>query len=192
MSSYRFVIWSLAGMVFAGCGRNTPQQRNEILALREMSELVTVEYVVTKIIRANDNKTWFKLGDRKILMSCRASLKAGIDLAQLTADNIKIADKKITLQIPSAKLVSLNIPPENIVVEYEEIDLFRLPFKSEERDDLAAQAETQIRNSAEAMGLLQTADENALSFLTDFLQRLGYTDITITSGNQPVPAKPLN
>jgi Protein of unknown function (DUF4230) len=154
-----------------------------------MSELATAEYIVTKIIKASDNQTWYKAGDRKILMSCRASIKAGIDLSAISEENIKIDGKNISLQIPGAKIISLNMPPEDIKVEYQEIDLFRSPFKAGERDALAAQAEAQIRNGAEVMGILQTADANAKSFVTDFLQRAGYTGITITSGNTPA-AKP--
>jgi len=56
----------------------------QVLGLQQMSELATSEYVVTKIIKANDNATWYKIGDRKILMTCKASLVAGIDLEALT------------------------------------------------------------------------------------------------------------
>jgi Protein of unknown function (DUF4230) len=178
----------LVGICLCGaisCSKSPAEQKQSILALREMSDLVTVEYVVTKIIKANDNQTWYKAGDRKILMSCRASIKAGIDLSAIQADNINLTDKSITLQIPPAKIIALDMPAENIVVEYQDIDLFRSPFKAGERDALAAQAEAQIRSGTEAMGLLQSAEANAKQVLTDFLKRLGYTDIIIqTASNQ--------
>ena len=157
-----------------------------------MSDLVTVEYVVTKIIKANDNKTWYKAGDRKILMSCRASLKAGIDLSAIKEDNIQVDDKTISIQVPPAKLISLSMPPEDIIVEYQEIDLFRTPFKAGERDALAAQAEAQIRSSAEAMGILQTADANAKNLVTDFLKRAGYTTVNITTQGSINPKPKLD
>lgn len=167
-----------------GCGKSPAEQKQSILALREMSDLVTVEYVVTKIIKANDNQTWYKAGDRKILMSCRASIKAGIDLSAIQAENINLNSEQITLQIPAAKIISLDMPAENIVVEYQDIDLFRSPFKAGERDALAAQAEAQIRSGVEAMGILQSAEDNAKQFLHNFLQQLGYNDITIiTAGS---------
>jgi hypothetical protein len=169
-----------------GCGKSPAEQKQQVLAIREMSDLVTVEYVVTKIIKANDNRTWYKAGDRKILMSCRASLKAGIDLSAIQADHINLNKKSITLHIPPAKIISLDMPAENIVVEYQDIDLFRSPFKAGERDALAAQAEAQIRSSAEAMGMLQSAEANAKQVLTGFLTRLGYTEIVL----QTAPVQP--
>lgn len=67
-------------LIASGCSKN--QQQKEILfSLREMSDLATVEYTITKIIKANDNKTWFKIGERKILMSCEAHIKAGVDMS---------------------------------------------------------------------------------------------------------------
>lgn len=42
-------------LIVAGCSK-PKQQPDEILySLREMSDLATVEYTVTKIIKANDN-----------------------------------------------------------------------------------------------------------------------------------------
>ncbi|MBA2762039.1 MAG: DUF4230 domain-containing protein, partial [Segetibacter sp.] len=46
--------------------------------------------VYPKIIKANDNKTWFKAGERKILMSCEAHIKAGIDMGSINRNNIRI------------------------------------------------------------------------------------------------------
>lgn len=169
-----------------GCSKSLAEQKQQVLAIREMSDLATVEYVVTKIIKANDDQTWYKAGDRKILMSCRAAIKAGIDLSAIDPQLIQSEGKSITLSIPPAKIISLDMPAENIVVEYQDIDLFRSPFKAGERDALAAQAEAQIRSGVAAMGILQAAEDNAKQFLTNFLQRLGYQDITITTTGTPV------
>ena len=145
-----------------------------------MSDLATVEYTVTKIIKANDNKTWFKIGDRKILMSCEAHIKAGVDMSQITKDHFTIDDKDITVILPEPKVVSLSIPAEAIKVEFQDISLFRDPFKTAERDQLAAQAETQIRNSIDSLGILQQAKITTSLFINNLLVRLGYQNITIT------------
>lgn len=153
----------------------------EILySLKEMSDLATVEYTVTKIIKANDNKTWFKIGDRKILMSCEAHIKAGVDMSQITKDDFTIDDKDIAVLLPEPKVVSLSIPAEAIKVEFQDITLFRDPFKTAERDQLAAQAETQIRSSIASLGILQQAKINTSLFINNLLVRLGYQNITIT------------
>jgi hypothetical protein len=160
--------------------------RQQVLAVKELSDLATVEYIVTKVIKANDNKTWYKPGGRKILMSCQATLTAGIDLSKITEKDIVINDKAINLVLPHAKLISLNIRPEDIKVVYQDVSPFRSAFSSAERDALAAQGEMNIRNSVDSLGILQTAEVSATLFLNNFLRRLGYEKINIRFDSFPV------
>ena len=151
-----------------------------------MSELATVEYTVTKIIKANDDKTWFKPGERKILMSCEAQIKAGIDMSAINEHSFIINGKNIQVTLPSPKIVSFSIPPETIKTEYEETGVFRDKFTAADRNALAVQAEKQIRNNVESLGILQQAKANTGQFVTNFLKRLGYENISINYGNPPL------
>ena len=180
----RFNIIFLMAIILLLLGCNNRQQQlqdqmQQVMALQQMSDLATAQYVVTKIIKANDNKTWYKIGNRKILMSCKATLTAGIDLSAITPNNVHIDNRTIDLQLPHAKLISLSIKPEDVQKEYESEDFLRDPFTSEERNALAIQAETQIRNSVDSLGILHTGEENATLFITNFLTRLGYKKVTI-------------
>ena len=144
-----------------------------------MTDLATVEYTVTKVIKANDNKTWFKIGDRKILMSCEAHIKAGIDMSAINKNSFKIAGKNIEVTLPPPKIISINLPPEGIKTEYEEVSPFRDKFASADRDALAVEAEQQIRASVNAMGILEQAKINTSTFIKNFLEGLGYKNISI-------------
>ncbi len=159
----------------------------EILGLQRMSDLATAEYVVTKIIKANDNKTWYKPGDRKILMSCKASLVAGVDLSKISENDITIDGNKITLVIPHAKLIYINIKPEDVKTVYEDVSMFRTTFSSQEKDALAAQAEKQIKESADSLGIFITAESNATIFINNFLKKEGFQNINISFSN-PKPS----
>jgi hypothetical protein len=156
---------------------------NAVLQLRELNELATVEYTVTKIIKASDDQTWYKFGDRKILMSCQASIKAGIDLSQIKAENISINGKEIALELPKASVLSLHIKPENIRTEYQEVGLFRSDFSAAERNQLMAQGEKQIRSNIESTGILTSAEANASLMIGQFLRQLGYQKVAIRFGN---------
>ena len=69
----------------------------QVKSMDGMAQLGTVEYTITKIVKVDDN-AFYKIGDRKILFSCRAYMKAGIDLADFTAEDVKL-DKKIILSM---------------------------------------------------------------------------------------------
>jgi hypothetical protein len=178
----------IAILLLPGCGKQERGPQQEILALRELSELATTEYTVTKIVRASDDKTWYKFGDRKILISCEANIKAGIDLSKIEPSDISISGKKITLQLPQAQLISVSIPPDKISVDHEEVGLFRSSFTTAERDALLAQAERQIRNSIDSLGVLQTAAANASLFISNFLRKSGYESIEIRYDKKRVAA----
>jgi hypothetical protein len=75
------------------CKSGLPDKQ-QVLTIREMGSLATTEYTITKLVKASDDKTWYKIGDRKILISCRATIKAGVDLSKLTANDIDINGKK--------------------------------------------------------------------------------------------------
>src|SRR3954452_22561825 len=122
-------------LIFCGCAKKTlPEQKPDILSLKEMGELATVEYTVTKIIKANDNKTWYKPGERKILMSCEAHIKAGIDMSAINEHSFVINGKNIQVTLPPPKIVSFSIPPESIKTEYEETGVFRDKFSAADRN----------------------------------------------------------
>ncbi|MDB5193231.1 MAG: hypothetical protein JWQ96_2794 [Segetibacter sp.] len=176
---YYLLLATLLGLISCG-NKKAPEEKPTVLDLKEMSDLATVEYTVTKIIKAEDNKTWFKIGDRKILMSCEAQIKAGIDLSSITKDNISENGKDIKLRLPPPKIISFSIPPEKIEVQYQETSVFRDKFSSKERDALAVQAETQIRNNLAGLGIMEQAKANTSLFVNNFLKQLGYQNITIT------------
>lgn len=184
-------IYLLLLALVCSCGKKEPPRNNLVLSIKEVGDLATVEYTVTKIIKAQDNKTWYKIGDRKILMTCEAIIKAGIDLSQLNENNFSIDGKKITLRLPPPKIISLNIPPENIQVQYEEVSGLRMKFSSSERNALAVQAEHQIRNSIDSLGILPQAKANTALLMQNMLRGMGFEEINIVHDEKsPVISTP--
>ena len=175
----------LATALIFGC-QEKKSAVDSIMQLKELSELATVEYTITKIIKASDDQTWYKIGDRKILMSCQATVKAGIDLSQLKSENVSINGDEITLILPRATIQSLNIKPEDIRTEFQEVGLFRSDFTAAERNQLMAQGEDQIRKNMASTDILRTAESNASLFIGQFLRQLGYQKVDIRFGNNVI------
>ncbi len=174
------IIWVLYAFSMAACGsKGLPSPADTVASLQDLQELATVEYTITKVIKANDNQTWYKFGDRKILFTSEATVKAGIDFSALTDKNITVTDKKISIFLPAPKILSVNLPPENIKVAFQDIDIFRSQFTSGERDALLAQAELQIRNSGNDLGILEQAKSNTQLFLSNFLMQLGFEAVKL-------------
>ena len=157
------------------------QMEEQVGKITSLTELGTVEYVVTKIVKANDNATWYKFGDRKILFSCKAILKAGIDLSKLEDSDIQVntEEKTITITLPNAELLSVNLKPENIKLIYEKTSITRSSFSNKERDAVLAQGEADILKSVPDMGIFDDAENNAKLFLEAFFKQAGFTNVNI-------------
>ena len=157
------------------CCQNCRQkQRDEsavVQSIRQTGRLVTAEYTLQKMVKAADNQTWYKVGDRSILISVQAVVKAGIDLQQVTKENVSFQDSVMRVQLPKPAIFSVSLPPEKIRVLFEDVAIFRSRFSAAEREGLLRQAETQVRRLADSLGILRTAQENAATFLRRLLLR---------------------
>ena len=172
------------GISFSACKKKEPDLSQTVLKIKELGELVTTQYTLSKIVKASDDKTWYKIGDRKIIMSCEANIKAGVDLQHITEKNVTVEDSTIALQLPAARIFSLSIPPDKIQVRYSSVDMLRDPFSAAEREQLLAQAELQIGQLADSLGILKTAEDNAVVYLQSLLQQSGFNKVTVSFTKQ--------
>ena len=168
-----------------GCARRGAVEETvlrEIEAITAMKQLSLVEYRVSKIVKADDEGAWYKIGDRKILLSCTAYLKAGLDLAAFGPDDVDIdwTGKRVTVTIPHSTLLSLDMPASEIRLEYDHVTMLRQSFTAEERNDLLRQGERQIRDSVPSLGILEKADENARRFFESVFGKMGFETVEVT------------
>ena len=63
---------------------------------------------------------------------------------------------------------------------YQDIGVWRDPFSAAEREQLLAQAERQIKGLAASLGILQTAEANAVTYMQHLLQQAGYKQVSVT------------
>lgn len=165
----------------ASCSQSEHADKADVVSFAKSAELGSVEYTVVKAVKANDIASWYKVGDRKILFSCKATLKAGIDLSQLTEEDVVIDNvaQSIVVNLPAPKLLSLNIQPDDVRLEYEKVSTFRSGFSAEERNNLLQQGEKDIRDNINTLGILKDAENNARIYFESMLGQLGYKHITV-------------
>jgi hypothetical protein len=177
----KLLLLCATALVLSSCGPNLEDlMKQQMQTLKGMSELGTVEYTITKIIKANDN-AFYKVGERKILFSCSATMKAGIDLAEFNAENVTINDseKSITITLPKPKVLAFNMPAEKAKLEYEKVSGMRFEFTPEERNNLLKQGEEDILADVENLGILKDAEDNAKVFFEALLTRVGFESVNL-------------
>ena len=145
--------------------------------LKDLAELATVEYSVTKIVSYKD-VAWY--GDRKILFETAATVKAGIDLNELTDQDIRLEDDKaVTVTLPRPKILLFNMKPEHMREIFNESGVLRSDFSNEEKDGLLSQGEKDIRNKVARMDILERAARNARILVESWLKKMGFETIRV-------------
>lgn len=105
----------------------------EVYSIRAIGTLSTTEYTLGKVLHWNDEGEWYKFGDRRILISCKATVKAGINLNALKPEDFTIKGKRITIQLPPPEITSFEMDPNHIHTEVTDVNGFRADFTQEEK-----------------------------------------------------------
>jgi len=188
MKKYLFAMVAVAALLLVSCSQervpeiSLEKKLNQKLAeMTEVAELGSVEYTVTKVVKASDDAKWYKIGDRKILFRCTAYLKAGIDLNKLDVSKIVIDEQKksVSITLPKAELLALNMPPDKSVLAYENVATFRSNFSASDKNHLLQLGEQSIRDEVPNLGILSEAEKNASSFFKSLLSQLDFELITV-------------
>ncbi|MBB1283062.1 DUF4230 domain-containing protein [Flavisolibacter sp. BT320] len=172
-------LFLLIFVLLFSCSREEKKESAIVQSIQQSGKLVTAEYTLSKMVRASDNKTWYKVGERRILISAEAIVKAGVDLQTLREEQVEVSKEAISVQLPAPQIFSVSIPPDKIEVLYQDVSVFRSRFSAAEREGLLRQAERQVRSVADSLGILQTAQKNAELFIRNLLQQGGFETVTI-------------
>jgi hypothetical protein len=149
-----------------------------VRTLKDLAELATVEYSVTKIVSYKD-VAWY--GDRKILFAAEATVKAGIDLNELTEQDIREEnDSAVTISLPAPKILLFNMKPENMREIFNESGILRDDFSNQEKDGLLSQGEKDIRAKVARMDILQRAGRNARILVESWLKKMGFKAVHVS------------
>lgn len=150
-------------------------------SISDKSELALSEYEISKIIRYNDTSIWQSLGDRKLLISCKIIVKAGIKLNKLDFSKCEIneTNKTILLKLPSPEILSYNFPTEEVKIAYSEVGFLRRDFTQEERLKLLQIAENNLREDWESLKIIEDAKKNAHNFFVPLYKSIGFEQVYI-------------
>jgi len=145
--------------------------------LKDLAELATVEYSVTKIVSYKD-VAWY--GDRKILFETAATVKAGIDLNELVDQDIQLeGDEGVTVTLPRPRILLFNMKPEHMREIFNESGILRSDFSNEEKDGLLSQGEKDIRAKVARMDILERAARNARILVESWLKKMGFATVRV-------------
>lgn len=165
---------------------NTPILINEIRQVSQLVALTALDEVVVSSVKAapaNAARQIFQLVSpiTPISVDCivlvvKGTVQVGTDLARISDQQVFIKGDSVSLQVPAAGILMVEVNPSGTETFIEEGD-----WTQSEVTALKQKAIDQLKARAMEKGLLKKADAQALLVLHNFLKTLGYTKIRVVT-----------
>jgi hypothetical protein len=178
----------LARVATAITGRSTAFDTSVpavVQRIQRLSRLETVVYSIDTVVEGSKSSPVLPdllAGDRLLLVVHGQSI-AGIDLAQLKPEDVRIETKDgsqtIHVTLPASQLFVTTLDNQHTRVYARSTGLL-VPVDQNLESDTRAKAEQQLQQAALADGILDTARKNARATVTTLLYGLGFHQVDVT------------
>ncbi|KIL44068.1 hypothetical protein KP77_30170 [Jeotgalibacillus alimentarius] len=179
---------AIVGYQYIAGDNNQQRSITFVEQIKDMNALATSHAFLKTVIDEKDNEVFgwdidlnIPGTERRVFMVVPGTVLAGIDMDQVSEEDIKVNEenKTLTLQLPRAKLLQEPALKMDEVQAFSEEGIFRSNVNMEEGLEFAAAAQEKMEKEAIEQGVLQRAEINAELALTEFFEHIGY-DATIT------------
>ncbi|PYJ87384.1 MAG: hypothetical protein DME22_01870 [Verrucomicrobia bacterium] len=149
-----------------------PRIQNTATMLKQvqtLSELVTVKYVLEKVVILEDIK-WY--GENRVLLVAHGVVKAGVDLQEIKPEDVRVDDKKVVMKLPRARITDAYLDDQKTRVVDRTTGLLRT-FDKDLEQSARRQAVADLSISARFNGINSDAEERARLQLSNLFHQLG-------------------
>lgn len=173
-------------------GQSEPQIDARTIVLQRvqgLSELTTAVLAMESVVPTSRDRTLgeYVIGTTRLLYIAHGEVRAGIDLSQLTADDIRVDEDSIQIQLPPPKILDRKIDVERSqIYDYDRGFLGLGPDAAAELQTLA-QRETldDLVDAACDHDLLQEANARAIAVLSQLLETTNPSTTILIQTQQP-------
>jgi hypothetical protein len=163
-----------------GGGPRVENTATIIQQVQTLSDLVTVKYVMQKVefVDSPPGSTlgMFVQGDNKVWLLAQGVVKAGIDLKKITADDVAISRKSLTIKLPKPQITDAYLDDTQTKVIERKTGFLRSLDKDLEQTT-RQYAVDDIRRAAREGGILNDANDRARTELRTFFQLAGFETV---------------
>ena len=159
---------SAVGRVFGPPAPPVVTQQIVVERLQSVAKLVATEMTLRDVVVFEQTRFG---STKRALLVVTGRVAAGIDLERGTDVRIDSATRTITVSLPPAEVLSIEVVN---VKTYDERAGLLNPFRPEDRDRIQQLVRAQLGTAARESGILTHADQSATRVLTELLARDGY------------------
>jgi hypothetical protein len=156
---------------FTGGNTNVYNTAAVVRQVQTLSQLVTVKYVMEKVVVYEDVK-WFPGGDNRVLMIAHGVVKAGVDFQKLQPEDLELQDKKVKIRLPNPQITDCYLDEKRTQIVERTTGLLR-SFDKDLEQTARLIAVEDVRRGARNAGILKDADERARAQVEKLFQQMG-------------------
>lgn len=149
--------------------------------VQTLSQLVTVKYVVEKVVLLEDVK-WY--GDNRVLLLAQGVVKAGVDLGRLQPEDLEVSGKRVGVRLPPPQITDVYLDDRQTRVVERETGLLRM-FDKDLEQTARQTAIDDLGRAARRSGVLKDAESRAREQLTQLFRQLGFEQVEFRGGSNP-------
>ena len=143
--------------------------------VQTLSQLVTVKYVMEKVVVLEDVK-WF--GESRVLLIAHGIVKAGVDFDRMKPEDLCVSGKKISVRLPPPQITDAYLDDTQTRVIERSTGLLRV-FDKDLEQSARQNAVDDIRRSARIAGILQDAEERAQAQVKSLFHQMGFEEVEL-------------
>jgi hypothetical protein len=161
-----------------GTGPTVYSSTTVLRQVQTLSQLVTVKYVMEKVVIFEDVK-WYPGGESRVLLVASGVVKAGVDFDRLKLEDVEVSGKRVTIKVPPAQITDCYLDDQQTKVVERTTGLLRT-FDKDLEQTARKIAVDDIRRAARSAGILKDADERARAQLQRVFEQAGYEVEVVT------------
>ena len=147
--------------------------------VQDLNRLATVRWRESVIVTRESGGTELErlLAGEKVLLVATGDVEAGVDLASLGRDDVKVNGETVTIRLPEPEILSVSLDEQKTGVYDRDFG----PLNLHPDDDLVEQARAaavdRIEQAARDEDILDQAEQNAEDSIRAFVRTLGFEEV---------------
>ena len=147
--------------------------------VQDLNRLATVRWRESVIVTRESGGTELErfLAGEKVLLVATGDVEAGVDLASLGRDDVKVNGETVTISLPEPEILSVSLDEQKTGVYDRDFG----PLNLHPDDDLVEQARAaavdRIEQAARDEDILDQAEQNAEDSIRAFVSTLGFEEV---------------
>lgn len=147
--------------------------------IQELDQLATVRWTESVVVTRESGGTQIErfLTGERVLLVATGDVEAGVDLAQLGDDDVRVDGDSVTIRLPEPRILSTSLDEEQSRVYDRDFGILNLHPDDALAEEARAVAVERIEEAARDEDIIAQARQNAESSIRAFVTSLGFGEV---------------